>query len=231
MVGGRPKVPGLNRKRDWRIARVCLCPKGVHIPLPEDWKDCLDAQHNPQEPTWPTVCPLNMFAVIQGLLPRTDKGRSYPCWLRAQQRWSDRDLGHDKLVPLARTWLNIQGGNPDQLLFCSNSGRKSLGKWCSELKIKYSVSHQIHGDLWSTWQRFYQPTLLREPEYTDREQSQNIDVMTEGLRRFARFLGRGRGRRDDPQQISQQQFQSLMTETLRALNKSDVVARILDRMS
>ena len=227
-VGGRPKIPGINKCRSWKCFRICLCPKGIHVPLPPDWEDHLDEDFNPVDPTWTTICPLNMFAVVQGLLRQEERGRTYANWLENQGRFGDRDVGQERLIPLAREWLDCQGGNPDNLLYCSNSGRKSLGKWCAELKIPYSLSHQIHGDLWSTWQKFYQKNLRREPSYSDREQSTNLDEATEALWRFARYIGRGKEAAMDPCQITDAETRLLLVETLRSLGKADVVSRILD---
>ena len=229
-VGGRPKVVGLNALREWKNIRICLCPGGKHVPPPRDWIWNVDEEHNPLEPTWCTVCPLNMWQCVQDLLPDGDKGRSYPKWLPKQQRYSDRDYGWERLIPVAQEWIDEQGGNPDDLTFCPNSGRKSLGKWCAELQVKYSDSHQIHGDLWSTWQRHYQRTLPREPAFTDREQSQNMDELTAAHRKFARYLGRGREARGDPTGFSPDQLGKLMCATLREMGKGDLLSRILDRL-
>ena len=127
MVGGRPKVPGIHEDREWMVCRICLCPEGKHVGLPEDWLDYLDGDYNPVNQPWCTTCPLNMWEVTQGLLADDDKGRTYCRWLPKQHRFAKPCLGWKQIIPLARRWLDIQGANPDGLRFCSNSGRKSCG--------------------------------------------------------------------------------------------------------
>ena len=189
--------------------------------------DSLDAQGNPTEVTWCTVCPLNMHHCTQGMLKKNEKGRSYPKWSVAQNRFGESDYGKEMLIPQAQAWYDEQGGNPDGLKFCSNSGRKSLGKWCAELHIKYSVSFQLHGDLWSTWQKYYQHNLHREPEFQTRDQSQNLDEVTEALWKFARWIGRGRLNRADPTNFDMNQIGRLMCTALRAMGRGAEVANIL----
>ena len=113
-------------------------------------------------------------------------------------------------------------------MFCSNSGRKALGKWSSELHIRYSWSFQLHGDLWSTWQKFYQNDLCREPEFQSRDQSQNLDEITKALWKFARWLGRGRLNRADPTSFNMDQIGRLMVLNLRAMGKGQEVNQLLD---
>ena len=236
--GGRPKVPGFNKNRDWYAIRICLCENGKHVPPPRDWMNHLDAKCNPcyeedeekndgSSIPWCTFCPLNMFQCIQDLLPEGEKNRIYPTWVAAQHRYGKLDLGKKKIIPLARAWYRLQGGNPDNVELCSNSGRKSLGKWCSELAIPYRESFPIHGDLWSTWSRYYQATLVTEPEYQEREQPRDLDECSKALWKLARWFGRGRTTREDPIDFSQSQIGQLLAATLRSLGQSDLVANIL----
>ena len=239
-IGGRPKVPGFNKTRKWSGIRICLCEGGKHQPPPKDWTDHLDANCNPCYPKdeekdngethipWTTTCPLNMFTCIQDLLPPEEKGRTYPAWLRKQKRYSDRDLGKARLIPEAQKWFDLQGGNPDNLKFCSNSGRKSTGKWCGELCIPYRESFPLHGDLWSTWSGFYQQTLVKEPGYQEREQPRDLDECCRALWKLARWMGRGRAKRDDPSDFNNNQIGRMLVATLRSLGQSDMVAQILD---
>ena len=241
-VGGRPKVPGFNKCRKWKAVRVCLCHGGKHIAPPEDWRDPLDGECNPTYPApdtddektpassipWCTTCPLNMFQCVQDLLPQDDKGRLYPRWLAAQRRFADRDLGHGALNPAAQEWLNAQGGNPDALTFCSNSGRKSCGKWCAELSIPYSWSFQLVGDLWSTWSKYYQTNLVHEPGFQERNQSTAFEDIGRALRKLARWFGRGRTTRADPVVFGTEKVGRLMALSLRVQGHGDLVNQILD---
>ena len=230
--GGRPKVPGFNKERAWTGVCVCLCPGAKHKFPPEDWVDNTDKDWNPCYPgnaiPWTTTCPLNMFKCIQDLLAHDQKNRIYPKWLRKQHRFGARDLGKAQLVALAKQWYNLQGGNPDGLELCTNSGRKSCGKWCAELSIPYSESFPVHGDLWSTWSTYYQPSLVREPGYQERDQPRDLEECSRALWKLARFFGRGRENRDDPSEFSQSQIGKLLAATLRSLGQSDMVAHILN---
>ena len=226
MLGGRPKTPGIKEDREWLVCRGCLCEKGKHVKLPENWMDYLDSDWNPVNPPWCTTCPITMFEVIQALLPEEEKGRLYCKWLPAQNRFAKRCLGFQSMIPLARKWLDIQGANPDRLVFCKNSGRKSCGKWCALLNIKYEHSVAVHGDLWSTWSKFYQTNLRRDPGYENREQPGNLDEKMFALRQLARYFGRGRAQ-DDPQELSNNQLGRLMMGLLRAQGQGDLVAEVL----
>ena len=226
MLGGRPKVPGINRERQWKVFAVCLCPGGRHKQVPRNWLDNLDEKSNPVDVNWCTVCPLNMWQCTQDLLPASEKGRTFPRWLPAQNRYGDKDLGKDALIKMAQAWLDEQGANPDNLKFCTNSGRKALGKWCGHLRIPYLVSVEVHGDLWSTWSKYYQRNLRKE--YTEeREQSTNVDDATECLWRFATFIGRGRPR-DDLTDISVVQLGQMSAEILKKLAMQDTLTSIMN---
>ena len=228
LLGGRPKLPGTRKRRDWWNYRTCLCPGGDHQGLPDDWKDHLDNEHNPTK-EWCTICPLTCFEFIRGMLPETDH-RTYVRWLPDQQRYAVQDygIGKKKLVPEARRWLNIQGANPDNLIFCSNSGRKALANWCSEYSVKYSHSFQIHGDLYTTWKYFYQSDLGADPQFKERTQSKEVDEATAALWKFARGIGRGRTNRDDPTTFDFQLMGQLIVENLRAMGHGTRVNAILD---
>ena len=227
MLGGRPKTPGIYEERDWLVCRVCLCENGVHKGLPDNLLDCLDEDWNPVNPTWCTFCPLNMVEVVQRLLPEDEKGRTYCRWIHRQKRFAVPCLGHDGLIPLARRWMDMQGGNPDGLTFCSNSGRKSCGKWCQLLQIPYEESMPIHGDLWSTWSKYYQLNLKRDPGFKDRDQPPNLDEKVIALRKLAAYFGRGRvqDRRVD---FSNTVIGQMMCGILRGQGQDALLAQILN---
>ncbi len=227
MKGGRPKIPGVNKRREWWNNRICLCEDGKHVPPPEDWTENLDENKNPLEVTWCTLCPLNMFQSVQDLLPEGQKGRMYPKWSVYQKAFGKCNFGKGKLVPQAQAWYDEQGGNPDNLKFGSNSGRKACGKWCAELHVKYSHSFQLTGDLWSTWVKYYQFNLDPEPEFGTREQSKNVDIATRALWIFARWIGRGRLNREDPVKFNMDQIGRMLALNLRANGMGAEVAQIL----
>ena len=229
LVGGRSKLNNRKERRDWSNYRVCLCPAGKHIPVPNGWNrpENLDPQHNPINRPWCTTCPLNAFQIIRQSLPPTDL-RSYPKWLPKQQRYSDLNIAHPDTIKLAIRWLNCQGGNPDQVPFDLNGGRKSLGKWCDEFNVSYCESFQLHGDLYCTWKTYYQFGLKREHVSGIRTQSKDPRECCAALRRFARGIGRGRQMREDPKSFDMNQLGALMAATLRAMGKGKEVAAILD---
>ena len=127
-----------------------------------------------------------------------------------------------------QAWLDAQGANPDGVRFCSNSGRKTLGKWCDEFNVPYEESLEIHGDHWDTWKKNYQPRLRREPELNRRTQSPDPDVCLKALNRFARGIGRGSQQREDPLVFSNNQLGQLLAASLRANGQGQLVAQILD---
>ena len=230
MPGGRSKLMNRKEMRPWKNYRVCLCPKGVHIPLPEGWNAVgnLDNQSNPINITWPTTCPLNCFQVVRDSLEETDQ-RTYPKWIEKQNRFAAVNVSHPDMLKQTKEWLTIQGANPDNLTFDNNSGRKSLGKWCDQFNVPYVESVHIHGDLYCTWKQHYQYGLKREHVEGSRDQSKDPAVCTAALRRFARGIGRGREVRDDPKHVDISQLGQLMAAALRAMGKGDQVARILDK--
>jgi hypothetical protein len=228
MKGGRAKLEKKKGTRPWSCYRVCLCPGGKHKCMPKHWEQNLDQWSNPKKITWCTTCPLNAFEVLRTMLAPEDQ-RIYPRWLPDQNRFSKADLGQEKMMKLHQNWLNYQGANPDGLFFDSNSGRKSLGKWCDEFNIVYHMSFEIHGDLWKTWKKHYQHGLQKDPCFERRTQSNNPDLCCAALRRFARAIGRGRTIRDDPKEkLTMQQHGQMMAALLRRLGEAETVAKIMD---
>ena len=229
MVGGRSKLNSRKGMREWSGYRVCLCPKGKHIPVPKGWNniDNLDPERNPKVHFWCTTCPLNCFQIIRESLPPEDQ-RSYPKWLQRQGRYGKENIGFPGTINLAKEWLNVQGANPDGLVFDQNSGRKALGKWCDEYNVLYSESINIHGDLYVTWKTYYQHGLRREHVQTVRDQSKDPNECCLALRKFARAIGRGREVREDPKVFDMNQLGRLMVMSLRAMGKGAEVASVLD---
>ena len=127
---------------------------------------------------------------------------------------------------LIQSWLDLQGGNPDGLKFDSNSGRKALGKWCAEFQVPYRKSFEVHGDLWCTWKKHYEPTLKRDPGFLRRTQSNLAEECCAALRTFARGIGRGREVREDPKDLTR--FERLLALDLRSRGFNAEVAAIMD---
>ena len=225
MKGGRSKLEYRKKGiRPWKNYRVCLCPGGVHKPVPKDWIDNTDSAMNPLKPTWCTTCPLNQFQVIQEGTPSSDN-RTYVRWAHTLRRFSRDSYSEDALKVLINTWITQQGGNPDDLKFDSNGGRKSLAAMCSEYKIPYHKSFEQTGDLWQTWKTYYQTDLKKDPCFTRRTQSPNPEVASAALRMIARGFGRGRTVRDDPPDM--QRMEKLLAVIGRKIGLSAEVAMIL----
>ena len=225
--GGRAKLEKTKGKRPWKLYRVCLCPEAKHQPIPKDWAVKLDKNGNPQEPLpWCTTCPLNAFQMVRNMLPNDDY-RTYPKWIknRYHKTWN---VGEDSNKALFQRWLNVQKAT-NGVIYDSNGGRKSLGKWCAEFGVPYEESFEIHGDHWSTWRKHYQPNLQRAPDFDRRTQHTDADICTRALWRFARGIGRGRTTRDDPEVLTERQKAAAMLHMMRQMGMHAQLNSILQR--
>ena len=225
--GGRCKIEKKKGTRPWKLHRVCLCPEAKHQRIPADWRTKLDSNGNPKEPLpWCTTCPLNAFQMIRNMLP-ADDFRTYPRWREDVHKFHKRDnVGEDNVKAFVQKWIDTQGANPDDVLFDSNSGRKSLSLWCAEFNVPYEESFEIHGDHWTTWREYYQQKLQHAPDFNRRTQSPDPDLCTRALWRFARGIGRGRTTRDDPEFLNPRQSASCMLAIMRQLQMHSEIANI-----
>ena len=186
---GRAKLPMAKRgTREWKAWRVCLCPGGVHVPVPED------VQYDPsllENPTWCVECPVN----AEDLVLRCQYNA--PCGeLKIYRKVSKNKkkltyfTGNSEgdIVAVAMDWMRVQGVNKH---FDRNAGRSSLAAWCRHLHVPYSQSFEYHGDLPDTWAEHYERNMVYEREFTRRTQSTHPPVALAGLRKFACFLKRG----------------------------------------
>lgn len=224
--GGRAKLTAGTPNRPWRAYRLCLCPGGKHDgPPPNYYEQIADKK----QPTWCTTCPLSCYQVVKYSLGDSDP-RIYPSLTSdgfVQYRGKEYiSMGPEKMFPFLNRWLAIQGGNPGGVRYDSNMGRKALGKLCDLLKIKYSESFQIHGDLYVNW-RYYQDAPIQD-NHRGRTQSNHFETATKALRKIARFLGRGRTVREDPDTFSTTQLGQLVALQLRVGGFGAAVNSILD---
>ena len=181
MVGGRSKLQGNRRgTRAWKVYRVCCCRNWKHTPVPADFR--LDKKGNPTVPvTWNTVCPLAQMEFMdqqQGVLG----WGAYKKWRKSTGEFGLAN--HGDVPALANRWLQFQ---TNQGPFDPNCGRKCLSRWLECLKIPYSESHQVHGDLQCVWRGSYQDSLPKST-YEIREQSGDVDIACKALRTFASWL-------------------------------------------
>ena len=191
--GGRSKL-GDNKDREWWAWRLCLCPGGVHVPPPESLE--IDAEGNPKGPLPEdvcTTCPVFCGQLLKSLQSEGDFG-VYKTW---NQKSGFGVQNNYDIVNLARVWLAEQGVMDWATPFDSHGGRKSLGAWCQHLEVQYFESIHIHGDLYDTWRKHYQP-LLPPTTYTDREQSKNPEIALAALRKLRRYFGRNPPRAPPP---------------------------------
>ena len=224
--GGRAKLEKTKGMRSWKLYRVCLCPGAKHQRIPKDWATKLDKYGNPKKPLpWCTTCPLNAFQMVRNMLPEGDL-RTYPKWYRGKfhKTWN---VGEDSTKELFQRWLNVQKANPDGVLYDSNGGRKSLGKWCAEFGVPYEESFEIHGDHWKTWRKYYQQNLQRASDFERRTQHTDAEVCTRALWRFARGIGRGRTTRHDPEVLTERQKAAAMLHMMRQMGMHAELANIL----
>ena len=217
MVEGRSKLHMSKRgTRRWLVYRVCFCA-GQHTPVPQDL--VVSRQGNPQgEPTWNTVCPLAMMEFLQ-IIQSTNQWKPYAKWFPKQMAYGQN---HGDVATLANRWLEIQGipGGP----FHRNSGRKTLSRWCDHLNVGYEESVHIHGDLESCWRNSYQRKLTKSG-YRQREQSEDPEIATKALRRFARWLHTSIER---PPKVPLSRTEKMLARVLQNQNDGDELQRIID---
>ena len=140
-----------------------------------------DSSGNPlDDVNWNTVCPVAAMEVLQ--LMQGDNFRIYAKWFDSQNGYGKENIGD--VASFANKWLQDQGV-PDT--FDRNSGRKSLGRWLELLKVPYKEHLHIHGDLETIWRNHYQGKMSKSG-YRTREQSNDPDVATKALGRFAKWL-------------------------------------------
>ena len=177
MVDGRSKLH-LQKAgtRPWRVFRVCCCKEGKHSSPPDDL--ALGEDGNPVEPpTWNTVCPVACMELL-----KICQGEPFQVY----KKWFKKGFGQNigDVPTRANQWLRSQGIRET---FHRNSGRKTLGRWLSHLKVPYKESVHIHADLEKIWRGHYESDL-RKSGLKDRNQSSESDVATAGLRRFTKWL-------------------------------------------
>jgi len=187
MFEGRAKLPLQKRKtRPWKVFRVCLCPNGKHVPVPDDI--VVDKDGNPfEKPTWHTYCPIAAMEFIRNVQQRDD-WQIYPKWFnRAGRYGKGKGSNIADVAKFANEWLNLQGVKADEgRHFSRNCGRKSLARWLDHLDIPYTESMPIHGDNEDVWVDHYQDNLATT-KYRVRKQSHDPDICCKALRKFARW--------------------------------------------
>ena len=228
--GGRAKLAGKKAgTRPWKAWRVCLCPGGKHRPLAKDIEYRLDRYGNPREHdideiTWTTECPINCCELILKGQYKRDEGCPMMSHARIYRKWNKKDKGgfgtdsEGDPMKLVKKWFKVQGVETE---FDANAGRKGLGRWLSLLNVPYNEGLQIHGDLEGVWLKHYQPGLTKTG-YSIREQSLDPKIATLAVRKFAAYCGRGK-----PPQVTLDVTQRLLRGLMEAQGKGDEADRLI----
>jgi len=219
--GGRAKMEGWGF-RAWKAWAVCMCPGGKHAGPPPDWWNRIIEG---QEPEWCTTCPLSAYKVLQDSM-EPDDPRIFPCHTKMGFTKAT-SMGPDTMFPFLQKWLTLQGGNPDNVVYHTNMGRKALGRLCDAVKIPYPKSFQSHGDKFQNW-KCYQKAPVNDLNFTEREQSTEIPVVTASLRMIARWFGRGPTVREDPADPSLRQVMQMVAALGRERGMGTAMNRIMD---
>ena len=93
---------------------------------------------------------------------------------------------------MAIAWMVSQGACLEENQYDTNSGRKSLARWCEALNVPYPESFHIHGDLYEVWSQHYETDVSKYANFKRRNQSTDPKVATVALKKFANYLGRGK---------------------------------------
>ena len=188
--GGRAKLFGEKKgNRPWWLWRPCCCPNSKHVP--PTWKDkfVIGPDGNPKPGkavAFHQRCPMACYQFYNlWMLP--DECRSYPKWLDSG-RFGTSNI--NDVVDYAIKWGLANGvGDPDEP-FDSNSGRKCLSRWLSELSVIYEEGMELHGDHPDTWTSRYQKDCIQvNPRFNRRDQSTDPEVALRALRKLVTWLG------------------------------------------
>ena len=193
-VGGRAKLCGAKRNtRPWKVWRRCHCPGNKHIRPPAKFFECIGKDGNPSVPVkWCSCCPLAAMELIwqfQGKKPSQGPKRTYGKWLDSGRYGLSNTWD---VAIMAIDWMVSQGACSEDDRYDTNSGRKSLARWCEKLLIPYPESFHLHGDLYVVWAEHYETDVARYINFKRREQSLDPKTATVALKKLANFFGRGK---------------------------------------
>ena len=168
----------INLEQGWASTQQTALANTCPVDL--NWAWTLTPDGNPRTPpTFCTECPLNCLQLKQ-IRAGDEVFRLFSKWSKTPQNWS---CNHGDVVGLANKWFHAQGAGGEKD-YDSNSGRKALAGWLSELNTPYPEGFEIHGDLYDVWSQNYQPTLPYS-DFSRRVQSPDARIATTALRRFA----------------------------------------------
>ena len=236
-VDGRSKLSGPKKNsREWKQYAVCWCEGGKHCSPTMRDRYNLDGSGNPREGCrmgFDERCIIAGFEFTNLWLPRKSKGntlgwRRYPNLVgEGRGRSSKGNIGNENFgspIRLALDWMQDEGFPR----FDTNCGRKASGKLYRLLNIPYEVSFEVHGDGFGTWEQKYQQGCRRErSEFTRRDQSDEIDIVTKAVRKISNWMGLGK--KQPLQEMSTLQRQNDLL--LRAMGLAPQATQILMGMN
>ena len=202
--------------RPWNCYFVCLCPKGKHVALTENWAWAFDKEGNYRTPpTFCTECPINALQ-FKNFRAGDTPMHLFSKWTKTPQNYASN---HGNPVLIAIEWLSAQGCNGARP-YDTNAGRKSLAGWLDKTNTPYPQGFEIHGDLFDVWSDAYQPNVPYS-DFGRRKQSTSARICTKALRRLAHFLGR-----DQVPDVPVMDLQTMLTiNMLRAQGEHQLVER------
>ena len=166
-----------------------MCSGGMHVsPKKGDFKR-LQSGNPPPGGYFPWKdynCPLAFTEfVAQSPLARN---KAYPKLNQSGTGFIKSNEGD--VVERAIDWFVDQGVCDPAARYCTNSGRKALGRLCDEYGIPYHDSFQVHADRQTVWQGSYQPNC-QNSNFESRSQHTSPDVVCKALRTVATRWGVG----------------------------------------
>ena len=185
---GRNKLPGKKKgTRPWNTFFVCMCPNGVHQPVPDGWQWCIQPDGNPSRPPkFCTECPINCL-VLKARFAGPRPMHLFSKWTKTAQTWASN---HGDVVKCAQDFLRAQGcgieGDYDR-----NAGRRACAACLDATGAIFQVGFEHHGDNPDIWIKHYQPSL-EWVEFARRVQSKDPRIATRGLRMWKHYCERDR---------------------------------------
>ena len=193
--GGRAKLFGAKKgTRPWWAWMPCWCPDGKHQHVSPLARYSLGTDGNPLkagEVPFNEQCPLAGWEFTT-LWYGKDEARRYPKWNAGKRSGLYGNENCGDIKNLAIDWMLDQGVGDPEMRFDTNSGRKALAGWCTELGIPYEESMEYHADLYVTWAGSYQEGCVKmNGAFNRRKQSKDPKVVLKALMKLGFWFGLG----------------------------------------
>ena len=172
----------------------CWCPGGKHKRVDPNVTHCLGTDGNPLEgdsAPFDERCPLAGWEFTSSWYAKGAE-RRYPKWNNGKRSGLYGEENYGDIKNLAIDWMLDQGVGDKELRFDTNSGRKAFAGLCTALGIPYEESMEYHGDLFPTWEKWYQPgCVMLNGNFNRREQSRVPKVALAAVMKFGFWFGLG----------------------------------------